>query len=137
MNTGKYVVASVVAAVWMLLYGFVMNTIVLKDFWASMALSEGMMRPENEQVMWAIVVSCLAQALALGYVFIRGYENRGVGEGFRFGLLVAWFIAAVYLLFFAIQPWTLQGWVTSSVVDGGMYIGVRIVLALLYRPKAG
>ena len=137
MNTGKYVVAAIAATVWLLSYGFVMNNIVLADFWTTMAVAEGLMRPEDEMVMWAVMASCALQGFALAFIFARGYEGRGIGEGFRFGLLVAWFVAALYLQFFAIQPWSLQGWAVSSVVDGVMYIGAGIVLALIYRPRAG
>jgi hypothetical protein len=137
MNTSKYVVASFAAAVWLLVYGFVVNSMLLADFWSSLMPSEGLMRPESEMVLWAIVLSCVLQGFALAFIFVRGYEGRGLVEGFRFGLLVAWFVAALYLLFFAIQPWTLQGWAASSLADGLMYVGAGIVLALVYKPGTG
>ncbi len=132
MNTTKYWIASLAAAVWILFYGFVANTIVLADFWAGQT-SPGLMRPEGEEVMWAIIVSCLLQGLALGFIFTRGYQNKGIGEGVRYGLLIAWFIAGLYLLFYALQPWSQIGLVVAIVTDGLMYVGAGILLALLYR----
>lgn len=132
MNTRNYLIASLVCGIWLFFYGFVANVIVLADFWASQGSPE-LMRPEGEEVFWAIVASCLLQGLALGYIFTRGYEARGVGEGVRFGILVAWFVAAVYLLFYALQPWTGIGTVVAMVTDGIMYVGAGVVLALLYK----
>lgn len=133
MNVTKYWIASLAAAIWIFLYGFVANTIVLADFWAAQT-SPGLMRPEGQEIMWAIAVSCLLQGLALGFIFTRGYQNKGIGEGVRYGLLIAWFIAALYLLFYALQPWNDVSLLVAIVTDGLMYVGAGIVLALLYKP---
>ena len=39
MNTKGYLIASLAAGIWILIYGFVANTIVLADFWASHTVS--------------------------------------------------------------------------------------------------
>ena len=132
MNTKRYLIASIAAAAFLMLYGFVVNTIVLADFYeANTAI--GLMRAEEDQIMWAILLSTLLQALALGFIFTRGYEGKGIGEGVRFGFLVAWFVAALYLLFYALQPWDTTATLVAMVVDGIMYIGAGIVLSLLYQ----
>lgn len=132
MNTTRYLVASVVAAVWLFLYGFVANAVILMDYWTSHA-SPGLMRPEGEEILWAIALSCLLQGLALGYLFVKGHEGKGIGEGFRFGFLIAWFVAGLYVLFYAIQPWGIEPTLVSIVTDGLMYIGAGLVLAALYK----
>ncbi len=132
MNVTKYWIASLAAAVWLLLYGFVANVIVLGGFWEAHT-SPGLMRPEDQQIMWAVIVSCLLQGLALGFIFTRGYENKGIAEGLRFGVLIAWFVAALYLLFYALQPWDNVSTAVTIVTDGIMYVGAGVVLALLYK----
>ena len=134
MNATKYWIASLAAGVWIFLYGFVANTIILKDYWAAHT-TPGAMRPEGEEVMWAIIASCLLQGLALGYIFTRGYENKGVGEGLRFGVLIAWFVAAIYLLFYALLPWEMTPTLVAMATDGIMYLGAGVILALLYRAQ--
>ena len=84
--------------------------------------------------MWAIVASCLLQGLALGAIFVQGHKNTGIGEGLRFGALIAWFVASIYLLFYALQPWTPVTFAVAAVTDGIMYVGAGVVLALLYKP---
>ncbi len=83
--------------------------------------------------MWAIIAACLLQGVALGYLFAKGHEGKGWTEGVRFGLAIACFIAGLYLLFYAIQPWGLVPTAVSIVVDGIMYTGAGIVLAVLYK----
>ncbi len=134
MNAQKYWIASLAAGVWIFLYGFVANVIILADYWAANA-SPGLMRPEGEEIMWAIIASCLMQGLALGYIFTRGYENKGIGEGLRFGVLIAWFVAAIYLLFYALQPWGTTSTLVAIATDGIMYLGAGVILALLYRAQ--
>lgn len=135
MNGKRYVLSAAAGFVWLMVYGAVMNMVILADFWAR-ETAPGLMRPEGEEIFGAIVLSCLSQAFALAYVFTRGYEARGIGEGLRFGLLVAWFVGSLYLLFYAIQPWEIASTVVSIVADGLMYVGLGAVLALVYRRSA-
>jgi len=132
MNTNRYLIASPVTGVWMVVYGFVANQVVLGDFWSSQ-VAPGLVRPEGEEILGAVIASCFLQAFALGFIFTRGYEARGLGEGVRFGLLVAWFVASLYLLFYALQPWNVISVTVSALTDGLMYVGAGVVLALLYR----
>lgn len=133
MNMNRYLLASLAAAVWLLMYGFVVNTIILADFWSAQPVT-GLMRPEGEEIMWAIVMSCLLQGLALGMIFVRWRNGPGVGDGLKFGLLTAWFVAAVYLLFYGLQPWDVASTAVSIGADSVMYIGAGLILALVYRP---
>ena len=132
MNTQRYLIASIGAAIWMFLYGFVVNAILLRDYWEAGSTAP-LMRAEDEVMMWAIVLSYLLQGFALGFIFTKNYENKGIGEGVRFGLLVAWFIAGLYFLFFALQPVELADNLLATAVDGIMYTGTGVVLSLLYK----
>jgi hypothetical protein len=132
MNTSKYLVASIGAAIWLFIYSFVANVIVLGNYWQT-STSAGLMRADEDQIMWAISASMLVQALALGYIFTRNYEHKGVGEGVRFGLLIAAFVAGLYLLFYGIQPWALTSTFIAMISDGIGYVGVGVVLSLLYK----
>ena len=132
MNTQKYVIASIAAAVWLFVYGFVANVYVLAEYWATNT-TLGLMRPEGGEIMWAVVVSMLLQGFALGYIFTRNFEGTGLGEGVRFGLLITWFIAGLYFLFYALQPWELTSTFVAIITDGVGYIGAGVVLALIYK----
>lgn len=42
--------------------------------------------------------NCLLLPVAGSGAFTRGYQALGIMEEFRFGLLIAWFIVAIYFL---------------------------------------
>lgn len=132
MNKQRYLIAAIAAAVFVFLYGWIVHGVVLADYWAE-SLVEGAMRPQGEEIMWAIALGCLLQGLALAFIFVRGYEDRGIMEGFRFGLLVTWFIAALSVLWYGLTPMEPAQLVVGIVFDGIMYIGAGVILAALYR----
>lgn len=132
MNTKRYFLASLGVAVLIFFYGWIIHGFLLAEYWAEQMV-EGSMRPAGEEVMWAIVASCLLQGLALAFIFIRGYQNRGIMEGFRFGLLIAWFIIAIYFLHYAVSPMALSTMVVGMIADGVMYVLCGLVLGALYR----
>jgi hypothetical protein len=41
--------------------------------------------------MWIRLITDLIFSVFFVYIFVRGYQNRGVKEGIRFGLIVACF----------------------------------------------
>lgn len=134
MNTKRYLAASVAAGVFIFIYGWLVHGILLADYWAE-HMAEGSMRPEEEMIMWAIAVSCLLQGLALGFIFTRGYQDKGIMEGVRFGLLIAWFMIALYFLHYALSPVEAIPMVTGAIIDAVMYVVVGVILAALYKPE--
>ncbi len=132
MNTQKYIIASVGTFVWMMLYGFVMYNFVLADYMASVT-PEGVARAADSQNLIAVSLGALIQAFALGYIFTKNYEAKGVGEGVRFGLLIAIFVAGMYTLLYGVMNFSLAGTIAGTAVDGVMYIGAGVVLSLLYK----
>ncbi len=132
MNTQKYVIASLGASVWLFVYGFVANAIILMDYWTANS-SPGLMRPEGTEIMWAIVAAMVIQGFALGYIFTKNFEAKGVGEGVRFGLLIAWFMAGIYFMVYALQPIEMGPMFVGILTDGIGYVGAGAVLAMLYK----
>lgn len=132
MNTQKYMIASIGAAVWIFVYGYVVYALLLADYFAGITVA-GLMRPEAEQMLVPIALGCLIQGFGLGLIFTKGYENRGLGEGVRFGLFITFFLAGMYVLMYGIAPYTVQGVISYIVADGIMYIGAGVVLSLLYK----
>ena len=132
MNTNRYIIASLAGGAFILFYGFIVNAILLKDFWATHTAAL-QMRPEGTEIMWAIVVSCFLQGFVLTYIYSKGMRNTEVLEGLRFGVLIAAFVASIYLLFYALQPWGLGATLTTMLVDGVMFIGAGMVIAALYK----
>ena len=132
MNAKRYIIASLAGGTFIFFYGFIVNTIVLKDFWTAHT-GALQMRPEGSQIMWAIVASCYLQGLVLTYIYSKGMRNTEVLEGLRFGALIAAFVASIYLLFYALQPWSIDATIVTMLADGLMYIGAGAVIAAFYK----
>ncbi|NND82664.1 MAG: hypothetical protein HKN50_09565 [Gammaproteobacteria bacterium] len=132
MNTQKYWGSAFAAGSWILVFGMLAHGVVLKDFWAANS-SPAFLRPQGEQVMWAIVFACYMQGYVLAYMFTKGHGNKGMMEGWRFGYLIGLFIVATYLFSYAFQPWSLLATMVAMISDMIMYIGAGLVLAKLYR----
>lgn len=135
MNTKSYAMAAVAAAVFFFFYGFVANVLVLGSLYADMEASP-LFRPEGEELMGAIALSCLLQACVLGYIFIQNLENKGWMEGARFGAMIGVFYFTLQILNYGIMPLSMGPMITSGIANGLGYVGLGAVFALVYKPTA-
>jgi hypothetical protein len=94
-------------------------------------------RPEAEMMskMWIMFLTSAVWTVLFCYIFTRGYENKGVMEGVRYGLMIGLFIGIPFSYeSYAIYPITIglaNAWVILSVV---MAIACGAVLAAIYKP---
>lgn len=132
MNTQKYVISSVAAAVFIFLYGWIVYGLLLTDYVASIS-PEGSMLPPGSENMLYIALGCLIQGFGLGLIYTRGHEGKGPMEGVRFGLFVGIFLLGVYTLMAGISPYSLRAGITFAVIDTIMYMGAGVAFAMLYK----
>jgi hypothetical protein len=92
-------------------------------------------RAEMDSLMWVGIVTSLIYSFFFVYIFARGYEGKGIGEGVRFGLIIGcfWTIPSVYgqymvysLPYSLILQWVLYDFVTIVIMG--------ILAALIYKP---
>jgi hypothetical protein len=70
-----------------------------------------------------------------GVTFSRGYENKGLLEGFRFGLLLGLILASQTIIAFAFLPissFLFNAWLLGSLLEGSV---IGIILASAYTIK--
>lgn len=132
MNTQKYLIASLGAAVFLFLYGWVVYGILLADYMASVS-PPGMFLPEGQENMLYIALGCLIQGFGLGLLYVHGHEGKGAMEGVRFGVFIGILLLGMYVLMAGISPMSLQSSITFAATDTLMYVGAGIVLSLLYK----
>ena len=113
---------------------FVIHSVWLDPIYSSLI---GVFRTEEEMIplTWVFFVTSLVMVFFFCFIFTRGYENRGIGEGVRYGIYMGLFCMTVQafdayvvypLPYGLILNWFLFG-MFSFVVMG-------IVLAVVYRP---
>lgn len=135
MNYGRYFLASFVVWVYFFAVEFVFHGLILTGQYEGM---KHVMRSEAEAggfFIW-VVIAYLILALGLCKIFAVGYQNRGVPEGLRFGLLIGiTFGISHALINHAVFPFpsnltfaTIVGYIVEMILAG-------ILISLLYKPK--
>lgn len=133
MNVKRYLLASLVAYIVMQITSYLIHGIILMNDY--IALTQ-IWRPDMMNWMWLIYVLDIPSTLLIAYIFVKGYENKGIMEGVRFGLVLGTLIwiggafatwAMIPLTLSLAVKWFIFG-VIQMVITG-------IILALIYKPK--
>lgn len=113
--------------------GFLTHGVMLADTYKALA---SIWRPEAEMQakMWIMFVNSAVYLFLFCYIFTRGYENKGVMEGVRYGGLMGLFVSVMtaydsYVIY--PLPYDLAlTWFVSGVV---LYVILGAVLASIYK----
>ncbi len=132
MNLKKFLAGGIVIFIIFQLLDFLVHNVILGSTYMSMT---NVWRPDMMSKMWIMYASSFVFSFLMMYVFIKGYESRGVLEGVRFGIVIglmtngmgAFYQYAVYPLPFSlIIQWFLFG-LAEFIIAG-------IAAALIYKP---
>ncbi len=134
MNTKRFLLAFVAVYVVYQLFGYVIH-----EFWLDPIYKEiaSVFRPKEQMdaLMWVFFVTSAVLVLVFCFVYTRGCENRGIGEGVRYGLYMGLFFMVVQaydsyviypLPFHLVTKWFISGMVT--------FVVMGVVVALIYKP---
>jgi MFS family permease len=136
MNVKRYVMAALAAFVFLQAFEFLWHGLLLHDLYYEP--TKQLWRPESEMGAFfpvAVAVGLLFAAV-VAFIFTRHYENRGPGEGLRFGLYIGLLIGLVMFGFYPYLPIPLGLavlWFVGGVIEG---VGMGLVLALVYRAES-
>jgi hypothetical protein len=92
-------------------------------------------RPEMEMcnyICW-LLLGQLVIAKSMAYLFAKGYEGKGIGEGLRFGIIMGPLLVAPNLIQYAVTPLpssVVWAWVGTGLVQA---ILGGVVLSLVYK----
>lgn len=132
MNVKRYLAASVAVFVVSVALGYLVNGVLLQSTYASI---HGVWRPDILSKMWINAVNDFILSFVFVYLFVKGYEGRGILEGVRFGLLMGlvFAIPAAYgtyviipIPYYLALEWFLYG-MAQTVIIG-------MVAAAIYKP---
>jgi hypothetical protein len=136
VNTKRLLVSFVATYIVYNILGFLIHSVWLADTYASLA---AVWRPEAEMTskMWVFFVTRAFFCFFFCYIFARGYENKGLGEGLRFGVIIALFytlpVAYDSYVIYPIPYSLVLQWLFSGLV---VSIILGIVVAMVYKPRA-
>ena len=132
MNVRRYLAATLAVFVVSVGLGYVVNGVLLQSTYASI---HGVWRPDILSKMWINAVNDFILSFVFVYLFVKGYEGRGILEGVRFGLLMGlvFAIPAAYgtyviipIPYYLALEWFLYG-MAQTVIIG-------MVAAAIYKP---
>ena len=135
MNVKRFVSAVIVVFIAFQIFDYIIHGIILAPAYQKL---ESIWRPEMMSKMWIMYITSLILSLLFVYIFTKGYEARGIGEGIRYGLLIGLLMNVVgvfnqyvvYPIPFALAiQWFIYGTI-EFVICG-------IIAALIYKPKKG
>lgn len=132
MNLKRYIAASLAVFVVSLVLGYLIHGVILKSTYDSMA---GVWRPDMQSKLWIEWLVGFLTSFLFVYIFAKGYEDKGMLEGVRFGLIIGLFVSIpmaygtyviVAIPYYLALEWFLYG--TAS------WILMGITAALVYKP---
>lgn len=137
MNTKRFILAFIVIFVLLEIFSYLVHSVILSSTYMSEGIKQ-IFRPMDQMnsYMWVIWVTDLIWSYLFVFFFVKGYENKGILEGLRYGFYMGIFFAfvssyqsfAIYPLPYALTlQWFIYGLVEMLILG--------FMAALLYKPK--
>lgn len=138
MFTKKFFLTVLVVFILLEVFGYITHMVLLSDQYASENIA-GLFRSEEDMSskMWIVWFSDLVWSFFFVFFFAKGYENKGLMEGVRYGIYMGIFWSFVFSYqSFAIYPlpysmtfqWFAYGFIITIILG--------IVSALIYKPQS-
>jgi hypothetical protein len=131
----RFTFAFVAAYIFIFLWGWVLNGILLKDVYAE---SPGLWRPQSEMMNlfhWIIIGQALV-VLAFVMIYASGFAGGGVMAGIRLGIMLEIAAIGMRLAFYAVQPFPGKLIVYGSISGLIEMIIVGAIVGAIYKPAA-
>lgn len=132
MNVKRFVLASLAVFVAVAILDFLINNFLLMSAYESL---KNLWRPDMMSKIWVMYVVGLITSFLLAYIFIKGYEGKGIMEGVRFGILIGLFTGlpmafGTYIMIPIPLSLALE-WFIVSLVE---MLVAGMLLAAIYKP---
>ena len=135
MSKKSLLIGTVAVFVFISIFEWIFHASILGSLYRSTA---ELWRPEADMdrfMIW-LTLGQLLFSIMFCLIFAGGYQNRGLMEGARYGLLIGIFFISTNLVFYAVQPlpaniviyWSIGGLV-ETIIAG-------MILAAIARPKS-
>lgn len=131
MNLKRYTFASLAAFLIFQILDFIIHGVILSKTYKELV---SIWRPNMESIMWIMTITSLFMSFLLVYVFVKGYENRGILEGLRFGVISGLLVYAVnsinQYVIYPVPCSLLLKWLAFGMFE---FIVVGVVISLIYK----
>lgn len=134
MNGKRFILASIVVFVVYEITNWIVHSLILSGVYQRL---QSLWRFDMMDKMWIMYVTAFIFSFLFVYIFTKGYEGKGVAEGFRYGLYIGLLMNIVGMFNqYAVYPVPLSLTIQWFIYGMIQFIIIGIVTALIYRPKA-
>ena len=130
MNKQRYLLASLAVFVFVFVFEWVFHGSFLKGIYEQTA---HLWRPKTDCHMPVIIAAQLMFSFIFGFIFLKGYENKGIMEGVRYGVLIGLLAIPANLISYAVMPLPIDLvvlWCTGGLIE---LILAGAILAAVYK----
>ena len=139
MNWKRLLLAALIVLIAQFVLDYIFHIGMLGTCYSDLTQS-GLFRPDSEisSFFWVRIITMIVFCFFFVFIFVRGYENRGIMEGVRYGIYMALFFGFVgsfnMFVWFGVPYWLTWSWIAISFVE---FIIFGIIAALIYKPSPG
>jgi len=136
MNVKKFWVAFVVIFIVLEILGYLVHGVLLGDTYQSEGIKEVFRSMEEmDSRWWIMILTDLIWVYFFTFFFVKGYENKGIMEGVRYGAYMGIFVSLVFsyqnyvvlpIPYSLALQWFIYGFVISVILG--------VIAALIYKP---
>jgi len=125
----RYILACLAVLLFMFGYECLLHRVLLAHFYMEL--------PDlwrNQPEMTWLILYQIFFAFLFGFIFTKGYENRGIAEGARYGWWIGLLLTPLNLMWYAVlplQPMLIVGWCVGGLIEWTI---AGMILAAIYRP---
>ncbi len=138
MNVKKLIIAFVVVFILLEATNYLVNTVILSSTYSNPEISK-IFRPmaEMEAKMWRMWIADLVYSFFFVFIFVKGYENKGIIEGVRYGIYIGIFVqfmaAVAQNVVYPLPAYLAAQWFIYGMIESVIF---GVATAMIYKPKA-
>jgi hypothetical protein len=138
MNRKKFWIAFSAIFIVLEITGYLIHGVLLGATYESEGIKEVFRTMEEmDSKMWIMILTDLIWVYFFTFFFVKGYENKGIMEGVRYGAYMGIFVSLVFsyqnyvvlpIPYSLALQWFIYGFVISVILG--------VIAALIYKPVA-
>ena len=135
MNWKEFFLAFIAAFIFIFLWGWFYNGVLLKDAFAE---AQSLFRPREEimSLFHWIIIGQAGLALSFVMIYASGFAGGGIGAGVQLGIMLEILAVSARCIFYATQPFPAKLLVVISVGGFIEMIVTGLIVGAIYKPAA-